>query len=394
MRRMSSFADDPRHQTRQAPVTAATFAKGEILAGKYRIEKILGRGGMGHVFAAKHVGLGQLVAVKVMHKDMLADADAVMRFGREAQAAAMLKGIHSARIFDVGTLDSGQPYMVMEHLEGQDLAAIIDSGRPVAIGDALEWIAQACEALAEAHDAGIVHRDIKPHNLFLAHDPSGRPVVKVLDFGLAKAIAPQGGGMKETRIPGTMALGSPFYMSPEQARGQRVDHRTDIWSLAATLYTLVAGVPPFNGPNVAMTSAMLMTEEPRPLSSVRSDATPALDELVARCMTKDRDHRLGSAREMLAAIRALQTPRGSQPSWNNLPKDTVRMASAPSWGNVPVAGPPSSQKGTVPLPPPTPRGVTPTARAGQPSGAIWWAIPVVLVLATAAIAGLAFHLTR
>jgi eukaryotic-like serine/threonine-protein kinase len=394
---MSSFADDPRHQTRQAPVTAATFAKGEILAGKYRIEKILGRGGMGHVFAAKHVALGQLVAVKVMHKDMLADADAVMRFGREAQAAAMLKGIHSARIFDVGTLDSGQPYMVMEHLEGQDLAAIVDSGRPVAIADALEWIAQACEAIAEAHDLGIVHRDIKPHNLFLTRDPSGRPVVKVLDFGLAKAIAPEGGGMKETRTPGQMALGSPFYMSPEQARGMRADHRTDIWSLAATLYTIIAGVPPFNGPSSAMTCAMLITEEPRPLSTLRPDATPALDDLLRRCMTKDREHRLASAREMLGALRALQAPRGSQPSqpsWNNLPKDTVRMASAPSWNNVPVAGPPSSHKGTVPLSQPTPRGMTPTARTQQPSGAIWWAIPIVLVVATIAIAAAAFFLSR
>lgn len=390
---MPSFGDDPRSATRQAPVTAATFTKGEVLAGKYRIEKVLGRGGMGHVFAAKHVTLGHLVAIKVMHKDLLEDADAVMRFDREAQAAATLKGNHSVRIFDHGTLESGQPYMVMEHLEGQDLASIVDSGKPVAISDALEWIAQACEALVEAHDAGIVHRDIKPHNLFLAHDPSGRSVVKVLDFGLAKAIAPEGGGMKETQLPGAMALGSPFFMSPEQARGERADHRTDIWSLAATLYTLVAGVPPFNGANVAMTSAMLLTEEPRPLSSLRRDASPALDDLVRHCMVKDRDRRLGSAREMLDELRALQTTGGSRPAGNNVPKDTVRMSSSPSWNDIPVA------KATLPLSQPTPRAMAPVPaprkkKKRQRSAAFWWGVPIVLLLASAAGAALAFYLYR
>jgi serine/threonine-protein kinase len=402
---MPSFEDDPddpREATRQVPVTTATFRKGEVLAGKYRIEKVLGRGGMGHVFAAMHLDLDQMVAIKVMHKEMLDDADSVMRFGREAKAAAAMRGIHTARIFDVGKLESGQPYMVMEHLEGRDLASLVDTGARIEIVDAVEWVAQACEAVAEAHDLGIVHRDIKPHNLFLTRDRNGRAVIKVLDFGLAKAFSPEKvGSMKETTKQGEF-VGSPFYVSPEQASGKKVDHRTDVWSLGATLYHLVAGVPPFYAATSNLVCAMLLTEDFPPIFSRRPDAPPALEALLRRCMTRDLDKRLGSVRAMLDALRAL-VPAGGPPSNPDIDsKRTVRMGSAPSWPNVPVtplqpsSSPQIAVKATVPMnafAQSTPESARSPARAPL-SRAVWIGVSIGFLVATAFIIALVVYLTR
>jgi serine/threonine-protein kinase len=399
---MAGFADDPRAATRQAPLAVATFAKGEVLAGKYRIETVLGRGGMGHVFAAMHLELDQVVAIKVMHKDLLADADAVMRFGREAKAAAAMRGNHTARIFDVGKLDSGQPYMVMEHLEGRDLASLVDTGARIELADAFEWIAQACEAVAEAHDLGVVHRDIKPHNLFLTRDRNGRAVIKVLDFGLAKAFAPEKvGSMKETTRQGEF-LGSPFYVSPEQASGKKVDHRTDVWSLGATLYHLVAGVPPFYAATSNLVCAMLLTEDFPPIITRRPDAPPALEALLRRCMTRDVNQRLGSVRAMLDELRALVAATRGSPSNPDIDsKRTVRMGSAPSWPNVPVtplapsSSPQAPARATVPLnafPQSAPGSARKPARS--PSRAIWIGVSIGFFVATAFIIALVVYLTR
>jgi serine/threonine-protein kinase len=210
----------------------------------------------------------------------------------------------------------------------------------------------------------------------------------VLDFGLAKAISPERSpGLKESMTPGQGALGSPYYMSPEQARAERVDHRTDIWSLGATLYTILAGVPPFNGATPNLVGAALLTEDFAPLATRRPDVPPPLDDLLRRCMTKNREQRMSSAREMLAALRALQPMRTSSPSF---PKDTVRMSSAPSWPNVPISsGAPISTplKETVPL-------ATIPAVKKPPSRGVYLAIPIVLFVATIAIAAVAFMLRR
>ena len=174
--------------------TQPMFSGGELLAGKYRVERVIGEGGMGVVLAARHEALNTNVAIKLLRSSALGHTDVVGRFMREARAAVSLRSEHVARVFDVGNLDDGRPYIVMERLEGKDLGDVIDdSAGPIPIPDAVDYVMQACEAIAEAHAAGIVHRDLKPKNLFLTHAVHGRPLVKVLDFGISK-IDPRAGG--------------------------------------------------------------------------------------------------------------------------------------------------------------------------------------------------------
>src|SRR5580698_8121411 len=209
--------------------SAAGVREGDILAGQYRVERVLGIGGMGVVVAAHHIQLDEKVALKFLLPDALGDADAVSRFAREARAAVKIKSEHVARVIDVGELANGAPYMVMEYLEGSDLAGKLASSGPMALDQAVSFVLQACEALAEAHVLGIVHRDLKPANLFLANRPSGPPVVKVLDFGISKSM----GGESSGQLTSTATIiGSPMFMSPEQLLSSKdVTPRSDIWSL-------------------------------------------------------------------------------------------------------------------------------------------------------------------
>jgi len=213
---------------------SSSVKEGDLLAGKYRVERVLGSGGMGIVVAARHEQLDQRVAIKFVREEALGNEDAVARFLREARAAVKLRSEHAAKVLDVGTLESGAPYMVMEYLEGSDLGAILSEGEPLSVEVAAEYIAQACEAVAEAHAAGIVHRDLKPQNLFLTQTIGGGARVKVLDFGVSKTLeSTGGGGLTQTRS----MLGSPLYMSPEQMRSSRdVDARSDVWVFGVVLF--------------------------------------------------------------------------------------------------------------------------------------------------------------
>lgn len=221
---------------------------GQVLAGKYRVERVLGRGGMGCVLEATHVHLQQRVALKFMLAAHATAPNLVQRFLREARAAARLRGEHVARVVDVGRLEDGAPYIVMEFLDGSDLRKVLKSG-PLSIGDALTYMMQACEGVAEAHAAGVVHRDLKPHNLFITQTPQGRPCLKVLDFGLAKLQNDDPARVEEGLTEASSVLGSPRYMAPEQLRASgNIDARTDVWALGVSLYQCLTGHTPFETP--------------------------------------------------------------------------------------------------------------------------------------------------
>ncbi len=274
-------------------------AAGDVLSGKYEIERMLGKGGMGVVFAARHVTLGQRVAVKMLLPQVAKLPEAAERFLREARASTNLRSQHVARVVDVGTQDNGAPYMVMEYLEGKDLHQLASTQSMLPIAASVGYILQAAEALAEAHTLGIVHRDLKPANLFLTTHADGSPLVKVLDFGISKATLPGERGITSTDA----VLGSPGYMSPEQIRSAKhVDQRADIWGIGVSLYELLTGVPPFDGASVAAVSVQIVLETPKLAHELRSDVPPELSRVVHRCLEKDPAARYQNMAELAAAL--------------------------------------------------------------------------------------------
>jgi eukaryotic-like serine/threonine-protein kinase len=262
--------------------SAAMFAAGTVVGGKYRIDHVLGRGGMGVIAAATHVQLHQRVALKFLHPEYATSSDVVERFVREARAAAALRSDHVCRVSDVGALDDGTPYIVMELLEGSDLARLLARSGPLPVQRACGYLLEACVGLAEAHALGIVHRDLKPANLFLAQRPGAAAIVKVLDFGIAKAPGADGTDFSLTATKGV--LGSPGYMSPEQLRSTRdVDVRSDVWSLGVILFELVSGRPPFNAESITDLAIRVWTD-PRPPFVGRMPN--GFDEVIDRCLAK------------------------------------------------------------------------------------------------------------
>jgi serine/threonine protein kinase len=266
---------------------------GSILAGRYRVERVLGRGGMGIVVRAMHLQLHQPVAVKLLLPEMLGNQQIVERFLREAQAVARLRSEHVARVIDVGALDTGVPYMVLEYLEGTDLASFPRS--QLTVGEIVDVVLQACEALAEAHSIGIVHRDIKPGNLFITLRADGTRLLKVLDFGISKIPAVTG------QLTATQSvIGTPTYMSPEQMRSSRdVDHRSDIWSLGIVLYELLQGAPPF-GDDAFPSLVLKVVNDPPPRLTVRLPGD--LEAIIYRCLEKDPAKRFQNVAQLAHAL--------------------------------------------------------------------------------------------
>ncbi len=282
---------------------AAGVEPGQILIGKYRIERVLGIGGMGVVVAATHVHLEERVAIKFLLPEALYNGEAVARFIREARAAVRIKSEHVARVSDVGTLDNGSPYMVMEYLEGTDLSDLVQKQGAMSVEDAVESMLQACEAIAEAHALHIVHRDLKPANLFMIRRTDGTPSVKVLDFGISKISGPPGSASDLGMTKTTAVMGSPLYMSPEQMASSRdVDQRTDIWALGVILYELISGRMPFNADTMPQLCAMILQQSPPPLRSIRAEVPEGLAQVIARCMEKDRAQRYTTVADLAQAL--------------------------------------------------------------------------------------------
>jgi serine/threonine-protein kinase len=281
---------------------------GDRLAGRYRIERKLGSGGMGVVFAARHEELGELFAVKLMRVQDAELEETSKRFLREARAAARLRNEHVARVVDAGKDESGRQYLVMEYLKGRNLGDVLHERGALPLDEAVGYVLQACVGVAEAHRQGIIHRDLKPENLFLTKQADRLPLVKVLDFGISKLLPGKGmTGADSVVTSPSLVMGSPGYTSPEQLRTpDKIDVRTDVWSLGVILYKLLSGTMPFAKAEIADVMVAVISEEPPPLATLSSPglAIPLeLSNVVARAMAKDAEQRFGSVAELAIALR-------------------------------------------------------------------------------------------
>jgi serine/threonine-protein kinase len=284
-----------------------------VLAGKYRIDGLLASGGMGVILVARHLQLDQRVAIKVLKQAALESPDVVARFSREARAAVKVQGEHVARVLDVGTLESGAPYMVMEYLRGSDLSQVLRDKGPLPISDAVDYVLQACEALAEAHAIGIVHRDLKPANMFLTRRADGTPLIKLLDFGISKFTTKLDSSEKTEGLTTTsMIMGSPHYMSPEQLRSARtVDGRSDIWALGVTLYKLLSGKNAFDAETTPELCVTILLNPPAPLRVHAPHVPVELERVILRCLEKEAEHRFPNVAELTRALAPFASPSGA-----------------------------------------------------------------------------------
>jgi len=372
-----------------ASVAQSLPREGEVIAGKYRIQRVLGQGGMGCVVAARHLMLNQDLAIKFLLPEGARTPQYVARFLREAQAAAAIKSEHVVRVVDMGTLDDGAPYMVMEYLAGVDLAARIEAQGPLPIAETVEYVLQACEALAEAHAAGLVHRDIKPSNLFLTRRSDGSPLIKLLDFGIAKAT----GAFERSLTTTGTSMGSPSYMSPEQIRNSKdVDPRSDIWSLGATLHELLTGEPPFQGTSFSALCAAIIADSPARLCDARPDAPRSLEAVILRCLEKDPARRFPDMAALARELGPLASPT-ARISIERISRVLSPHGAAGFGGSaagVSVAPPPSAQASPYAQ---TAEATSTTLPGGPARARRAWLLPASLAGALL-IGGLAFFAAR
>ena len=282
---------------------------GLMIAGKYRLERPLARGGMGSVWVARHLGLDMPVAIKFMDVGMASLEESLVRFEREAKLSARIRSPHVVEVLDCGT-DHGQPYIVMELLLGEHLGERLRREGRLWLPDAVAIVLQVAKALRRAHEAGVVHRDLKPANVFLSRVDDDE-IVKLLDFGIAKSDRDDG----EVTKTGVV-LGSPSYMSPEQVRGIKyIDHRSDLWSLGVVLYRALTGQMPFQGESNLDVALRISGDPCVPATSLAPDLPPEVDALFARALARDREDRFQSAREMAKAVAGLtaQADRAAAP---------------------------------------------------------------------------------
>ena len=396
----AAFLDLPGLDLHTLPV--AGIRPGDVVAGKFRVERVLGEGGMGYVVAARHLQLGQMVALKFM-RDEVCTPDYKSRFLREARNTVRLKSKHVSRVLDVGALDGGAPYMVMEYLEGTDLSDLLHKRGPVPVHEACEYVLQACEAIAEAHGHGIVHRDLKPANLFLTKGQSGEPIVKVLDFGVSKVLdlgmedddTNPGGRPRHERPDSVVTkasdlLGSPSYMAPEQIVSARdADARSDIWSLGVILFRLISGKAPFNAASLGELIQQIMHGPIPNLRDAKPDLPHGLEVIVGRCLERDRNHRLGDVIE-LARMLAIYAGPVATPSLERiaiLGPALVASAPPPASPSTPSFNSSSNSHAhaawtSPPIRPPSVSQPEPTDFTARTAG-IWAVVFVLFVTVTA-----------
>jgi serine/threonine-protein kinase len=319
---------------------------------------------MGVVLLVEHIELGQRMAVKVMTPSANQEPQALARFLREARSAGALQSEHVVRIFDVGTLESGAPYMVMELLRGEDLAQVLLNRGRLDVHDAVDYVLQACHAIAEAHAMGIVHRDLKPSNLFLTQRSDGTPLVKVLDFGISKATDASGSGPYSGNLTATSAvMGSPLYMSPEQVRDSKsVDARADVWSLGVILHELLTGLPAFQADTLPGICAAIIADDPPPLRMLRPDAPAELEAVITRCLAKSALQRFQTTRELMHALRNFAS------SSMRLNLASMPIAQTMKEAGISSRNPAPSSKGATPRSGQTPSRQTPSRRTPSRRG--------------------------
>jgi serine/threonine-protein kinase len=308
------------------------LAQGTLLEGKYRIERLLGAGGMGSVWVAEHTLLQRLVAIKILDTTSTTkDPSAVQRFLREAQTAARIRHDHIVDVLDVGRFDDGTPFLVMELLEGETLTSRIRGRQRLSQGEAADLVDQLLAGLGAAHDAGVIHRDIKPDNCFLARK-AGRDHVKLLDFGISKVA----GDPREMRMTRTgVVMGTPYYMAPEQARGgKQLDQRCDLYAVGAILYECVTGRVPFEAENVNELLFKIVLENAPLPRALAPELEPAFESLILQAMAREPDARFQSAAAFREALGPFVAPRAS---------GEVRMSDRP----------PSGPRGPTPISVPT-----------------------------------------
>jgi serine/threonine-protein kinase len=387
---------------------------GEVLADRYRVESVLGTGGMGVVFAAVDLSGQRRVAIKLLNAAAEQNAEFVSRFLREGRAASRLESDHVARVLDCGTLADGRPYLVTELLEGTDLARLLREQGALDVGYTVDLVMQTCQGLAEAHAAGIVHRDLKPANLFLTSTAAGEPLVKILDFGICK-LANDDGATSLT-APEQM-LGTPKYMSPEQLLASRdIDPRSDVWAVGVILYELLTAHPPFNAPSLVELMNAILGRTPPPLHMLRANVPPALSALALRCLAKSRVERVPDVGQLLHELSpfcsraqsiALSSTIASQPPASaatpvNLPQGGTKLLAPNVTAMLTPTGPrqppPHSSGGHAVAATPVggrvypvlPNASPPVAGARAPGskrGTVWFLVLPCLALAAVILVG-------
>ncbi|MCL2447688.1 MAG: protein kinase [Polyangiaceae bacterium] len=334
---------------------------GQTVAGRYYVEAQRGAGGLAVVLSAIQIGLDRRVAIKFLLPHWASHPEVVERFLREGRAATRIKSEHVVHVIDVGRLDDGAPFLVLEYLEGNDLGEVLRQWGPLPVSTAVDWVLQAMEAIAEAHAHGIVHRDLKPANLFLTQRSDGTASIKVIDFGLSKIADSQARLDADKLTRPTDVMGSPHYMAPEQLRATcEADSRTDIWALGVVLHELIAGRPPFQASTLAELCAAVLTQPPQHISAARAGVPPAVEEAILRTLEKDPAARFAGVAELAQAI----APYGSAAARASCERIERVVGLSPRAGDVssvppvpPVPPPPADVPAERPfIPPEVPRG--------------------------------------